>query len=84
MTRAIELANTVTYEDHTSPNPIVGCVIVDPTTNEVIGEGYHPKAGEPHGWIRLEQFAVGVLRGAGRSLLSCDRLARNRGASVRG
>jgi len=64
MTRAIELANTVTYEDHTSPNPIVGCVIVDPTTNEVIGEGYHPKAGEPHAEVYALRAAGKKARGA--------------------
>lgn len=30
----------------TSPNPMVGCVIVN--NNEVIGEGYHQKCGEAH------------------------------------
>ena len=30
----------------TSPNPMVGCVIVN--NNEIIGEGYHQKCGEAH------------------------------------
>lgn len=30
----------------TSPNPMVGCVIVH--SNEIIGEGYHQKCGEAH------------------------------------
>lgn len=30
-----------------SPNPLVGCVIVD-HENNIIGEGFHRKAGEPH------------------------------------
>lgn len=31
---------------YTSPNPLVGCVIVE--KNQIIGEGYHRAAGEPH------------------------------------
>ena len=31
----------------TSPNPLVGCVIVSPD-GHVVGKGYHHKAGERH------------------------------------
>jgi diaminohydroxyphosphoribosylaminopyrimidine deaminase/5-amino-6-(5-phosphoribosylamino)uracil reductase len=42
--RCLELA--VRAEGHTYPNPMVGSVIVH--NGEIIGEGYHLKAGEPH------------------------------------
>jgi diaminohydroxyphosphoribosylaminopyrimidine deaminase / 5-amino-6-(5-phosphoribosylamino)uracil reductase len=42
--RAIELADRA--RGHTSPNPLVGAVVV--RDGEVIGEGFHARAGEPH------------------------------------
>ena len=42
--RAIELAEQA--RGHTSPNPMVGAVVVRGDT--VIGEGFHTRAGEPH------------------------------------
>jgi diaminohydroxyphosphoribosylaminopyrimidine deaminase/5-amino-6-(5-phosphoribosylamino)uracil reductase len=58
MARALELAarglNT------TTPNPRVGCVLV--RNGEIIGEGWHEKAGEPHAEINalrsLNKFCV--------------------------
>lgn len=44
MKRCIELA--AMGLGHTYPNPVVGSVIVH--ENNIIGEGYHTKAGEPH------------------------------------
>lgn len=44
MRRAIELAKK--GEGHTSPNPVVGCVIVK--EGRVIGEGFHEKLGGFH------------------------------------
>ncbi|XP_031502295.1 riboflavin biosynthesis protein PYRD, chloroplastic isoform X1 [Nymphaea colorata] len=54
MNRCVELARKAL--GFTSPNPMVGCVIVK--DGEVVGEGFHPKAGQPH----AEVFA---LRAAG-------------------
>ena len=48
MEMALELAQL--GRGHTSPNPIVGCVIVEADGN-VVGKGYHHKAGEPHAEI---------------------------------
>lgn len=44
MRRALELAEK--GKGKTSPNPMVGCVIVK--NDRIIGEGYHQKAGSPH------------------------------------
>lgn len=38
---------------NTYPNPMVGCVIVH--NGEIIGEGYHHKAGEPHAEVNAIQ-----------------------------
>ena len=35
----------------TFPNPAVGCVLVNQETNEIIGQGFHPRAGFPHAEI---------------------------------
>jgi diaminohydroxyphosphoribosylaminopyrimidine deaminase/5-amino-6-(5-phosphoribosylamino)uracil reductase len=50
MQRAIELAWFGCYS--TKPNPNVGCVIVK--DGQVVGEGFHPRAGQPH----AEVFAL--------------------------
>ncbi|MDR5899574.1 bifunctional diaminohydroxyphosphoribosylaminopyrimidine deaminase/5-amino-6-(5-phosphoribosylamino)uracil reductase RibD [Halomonas vilamensis] len=47
MARALHLAERGLYT--TDPNPRVGCVIV--RHGEVVGEGYHARAGEPHAEI---------------------------------
>ena len=44
MAQALRLAERGLYS--TMPNPRVGCVIVK--NGEVVGEGAHLKAGEPH------------------------------------
>jgi diaminohydroxyphosphoribosylaminopyrimidine deaminase / 5-amino-6-(5-phosphoribosylamino)uracil reductase len=45
MARALELARAADYR--TSPNPMVGAVVVD-VAGEAVGEGYHERAGGPH------------------------------------
>ncbi|CAE6954675.1 3h)- pyrimidinedione 5'-phosphate [Vibrio sp. B1REV9] len=50
MSRALKLAQRGIYT--TAPNPNVGCVIV--RNGEIVGEGYHYRAGEPH----AEVFAL--------------------------
>ncbi|WP_296242918.1 MULTISPECIES: bifunctional diaminohydroxyphosphoribosylaminopyrimidine deaminase/5-amino-6-(5-phosphoribosylamino)uracil reductase RibD [unclassified Psychrobacter] len=50
MMLAIEQAKRGLYT--TRPNPAVGCVIVQ--AEEVVGQGFHPKAGQPH----AEVFAL--------------------------
>ncbi|MBQ9635904.1 MAG: bifunctional diaminohydroxyphosphoribosylaminopyrimidine deaminase/5-amino-6-(5-phosphoribosylamino)uracil reductase, partial [Acidaminococcaceae bacterium] len=45
MRRALALAKRA--EGDTSPNPMVGCVILD-EAGRIVGEGWHRKAGTPH------------------------------------
>lgn len=54
MARAIELAKRGQYT--TSPNPNVGCVIVN-QQGQVIGEGWHQKAGCAHAEVNALQDA---------------------------
>ena len=45
MRRALQLASLA--EGHTSPNPLVGAVVLD-AEGRLVGEGFHARAGEPH------------------------------------
>jgi len=45
MRRALQLA--ALGKGRTSPNPLVGAVVLD-AAGELVGEGYHARAGEPH------------------------------------
>lgn len=45
MARACALAARA--EGCTRPNPVVGCIVLDPD-GEVVGEGWHERAGAPH------------------------------------
>ncbi len=56
MKRALDLAVQAT--GRTSPNPLVGCVIVK--DKQIVGEGYHHKAGTPHAEVHA-LIAAGEL-----------------------
>ena len=60
MARAIQLAKKGQYTTH--PNPRVGCVLTK--NNEIIGEGYHKRAGEPHAEINAISNCKTSLKGA--------------------
>ena len=56
------LALACLAEGDTSPNPMVGAVIVS-ADGEVVGEGYHHKAGQPHAEINALKEAKKLARG---------------------
>ncbi|WP_425918478.1 bifunctional diaminohydroxyphosphoribosylaminopyrimidine deaminase/5-amino-6-(5-phosphoribosylamino)uracil reductase RibD [Acinetobacter sp. TSRC1-2] len=60
MQRAIELARLGQYS--TKPNPNVGCVIVK--DGQLVGEGFHPKAGQPHAEVFAMRQAADQAKGA--------------------
>ena len=68
MARALELAARGLYT--TDPNPRVGCVLV--RGGEMLGEGWHERAGEAH--AEVAALARGARRCAGRDGL-CDARA---------
>ncbi|MFI9357912.1 bifunctional diaminohydroxyphosphoribosylaminopyrimidine deaminase/5-amino-6-(5-phosphoribosylamino)uracil reductase RibD [Streptomyces lydicus] len=60
MRRAIELA--ARGLGHTSPNPVVGCVVLD-VQGRTAGEGWHERAGGPHAEIHALRAAGERARG---------------------
>ncbi|PJX13460.1 riboflavin biosynthesis protein RibD [Halomonas sp. 141] len=65
MARALKLARQGLYT--TDPNPRVGCVIVRydrSAEGQVVGEGYHLRAGEPHAEVHALAAAGEQARGA--------------------
>ena len=62
MAKAIQLAQKGRFT--TSPNPRVGCVIVD-ENNQLLGQGYHVQAGTPHAEVHaLRQASNARSNGA--------------------
>ena len=60
MARALLLAERALWT--TSPNPRVGCVLV--RDGEIVGEGWHVRAGEPHAEVHALRAAGERARGA--------------------
>ena len=60
MARALQLAERGLWT--TTPNPRVGCVLV--RDGEIVGEGWHEKAGEPHAEVNALRAAGDRARGA--------------------
>lgn len=60
MARALRLAERGAYT--TRPNPMVGCVLA--CDDEVIGEGFHVRPGEPHAEVHALQAAGERARGS--------------------
>ncbi len=61
MRRCLELARQA--EGRTSPNPVVGAVVLN-KDGAVVGEGYHRKAGQPHAEVNaLNQAGSASLGG---------------------
>jgi len=60
MSRAIQLAKRGLYTTH--PNPRVGCVISQ--GSEIVGEGWHQRAGEGHAEVHALRHAGKATKGA--------------------
>lgn len=74
MARALELARF--GAGHTSPNPMVGALVV--SDGQVVGEGYHRQAGTPHAEVHALDAAGRSAHGATLyvSLEPCDHHGR--------
>lgn len=58
----LAIANAKAMKGQTSPNPLVGAVVVK--KGEIVGIGAHMKAGEPHAEIHALQMAGDKAKGA--------------------
>ena len=70
MARALRLAERGAFT--TKPNPLVGCVIA--RGEEVLGEGYHERAGEPHAET-LALRTAGVLSSGATAYVTLEPCA---------
>ena len=75
MVRAIELASKAS--GRTSPNPLVGCVIVG-EDGDIVGEGWHRKAGDGHAEVEALKTAGELAIGSTAyiSLEPCNHFGR--------
>src|SRR5437588_13030050 len=75
MARALFLA--ARGRGRTSPNPMVGAVVVSPD-GVIVGQGYHERAGEPHAEIHALDAAGSHARGAALycTLEPCTHIGR--------
>src|SRR6266700_122539 len=71
MARAIELARTADYR--TSPNPMVGAVVLD-SAGTLAGEGFHAAKGSPHA-EEMALAAAGAKAGAGTIYVNLEPCA---------
>ena len=62
MQRALQLA--ALGAGRTSPNPLVGCVVLD-ADGQLVGEGFHARAGTPHAEVHALRQAGERARGVG-------------------
>ena len=74
MARALRLAERGAFT--TKPNPMVGCVLAK--SDEVVGEGWHQRAGGPHAEVLALQAAGDNARGATAyvTLEPCSQVGR--------
>ncbi|GHH75853.1 putative bifunctional riboflavin biosynthesis protein RibG [Streptomyces sulfonofaciens] len=75
MRRAIELA--ARGLGSTSPNPVVGCVVLD-AAGRTVGEGFHQRAGGPHAEVHALRAAGDAARGGAAvvTLEPCNHTGR--------
>ena len=75
MNRALDLAER--GRGTTSPNPMVGAVVVR-EDGTIVGQGYHEMAGGPHAEVRALDEAGGLARGASLycTLEPCSHVGR--------